>query len=485
MSQVHRHKPLIAVSLAALLVAGCSSGQSTTGSALSKELSQCYTEYVNLHGDIKKAYKAQLSSGIASQSEYGKAHYEGMGANEGRALPQGCGEHLKVSSSCYTGYVDQNADLLAAFNASGQQDKGSFGKTHYEASGKTEGRALPNGCSYVYTPPPVATVDPAASYTDDQILAYMNCYDDLRNIRSTNAEKIAFGKAHIRAFGQTEGRTCGLVAAVAEAASSSSGGGGGGSLSRCAGITSSTSKAAGVFTSNAALDTAVAAWIADSANATTTYGEINTWDVSGVADMQRVFQSKTTFNDDIGCWDTSNVTDMSYMFNSASTFNQDLGNWDTSSVANMQYMFASAISFNQDIGDWNTANVTNMQVMFQSSTAFNQNIGSWSTANVTVMSAMFAAASAFNQDIGSWNTGNVTSMDSMFYIASAFNQDISGWDVANVEWIAQMFMDASSFNQDLSGWDVSSVTSSPYYPAFNSSKFAFGASSWTLPKPSL
>ena len=42
-----------------LIIAGCSSGQSTTGSALSKELSQCYTENVDLHGDIKKAYKAQ------------------------------------------------------------------------------------------------------------------------------------------------------------------------------------------------------------------------------------------------------------------------------------------------------------------------------------------------------------------------------------------------------------------------------------------
>jgi len=73
----------------------------------------------------------------------------------------------------------------------------------------------------------------------------------------------------------------------------------------------------------------------------------------------------------------------------------------------------------------------------------------------------------------------------MSYIATAFNQDISCWNVGNVKWVAQMFMDASSFNQDFSGWDVSSVTSSPYYPAYNSSKFAIGALSWTLPKPSL
>ena len=112
-----------------LIIAGCSSGQSTTGSALSKEATACYSEYVDLHGDIKKAYKAQISSGIASQSEYGKAHYEGMGANEGRALPKGCGEHLKVSSSCYEGYVDNHSDLTTAWQASGP-DKGSFGKAH-------------------------------------------------------------------------------------------------------------------------------------------------------------------------------------------------------------------------------------------------------------------------------------------------------------------------------------------------------------------
>ena len=410
-----RHLGGISVLSLLLIIAGCSSGQSTTGSALSKELSQCYTEYVNLHGDIKKAYKAQLSSGIASQSEYGKAHYEGMGANEGRALPQGCGEHLQISSSCYASYVDQNADLLAAFNASGQQDKGVFGKAHYDASGKTEGRALPEGCSYVYTPPPA---DTSAAYTDDQILAYMNCYDDLRNIRSSNAEKIAFGKAHIRAFGQTEGRTCGLVAAIAE--EESGGGGGGGSLGRCAGITSSTSKAKGVFTSKADLSTAIDAWIADSTTATATYGEINTWDVSGVTDMQSVFQSKTTFNDDIGCWDVSNVTNMSFMFWNSPNFNQDISSWNTSSVQDMRSMFYNVDAFNQDIGSWNTGNVTSMDYLF-------------------------AKIPAFNQDISGWNTASVTSMRAMFYYSTAFNQDLSGWCVTNISSKPTDFDGASGF----------------------------------------
>ncbi len=225
-----RHLAGASVLSLVLIIAGCSSGQSTTGSALSKEATACYSEYVDLHGDIKKAYKAQISTGIASQSEYGKAHYEGIGASKGRALPQGCKEHLQISSACYAAYVNKYSDLTTAWHAFSLpgQDKSDFGKKHYEASGKAEGRALPKakkGCSYEYTPPPV---DTSAAYTDAQMLAYMNCYDDLKRPGWSDAAKIAYARKHYRLFGQDEGRTCGLVAAVAE---SSSGGGGTGSIS--------------------------------------------------------------------------------------------------------------------------------------------------------------------------------------------------------------------------------------------------------------
>jgi len=42
-----------------------------------------------------------------------------------------------------------------------------------------------------------------------------------------------------------------------------------------------------------------------------------------------------------------------------------------------------------------------------------------------------------------------------------------------MEW---MFNSASSFNQDLSAWCVSNIYSQP-------SKFDYGATSWTLPRP--
>ena len=44
-----------------------------------------------------------------------------------------------------------------------------------------------------------------------------------------------------------------------------------------------------VFTDKAALETGVAAWIADETSATSTYGLITTWDVSGVTDMSNMF----------------------------------------------------------------------------------------------------------------------------------------------------------------------------------------------------
>ena len=76
------------------------------------------------------------------------------------------------------------------------------------------------------------------------------------------------------------------------------------------------------------LDTAVAMWISDSSTALTTYGEINTWDVSLITDMYQLFAGEwndhSPFNDDISNWDVSNVTNMRRMFYFATDFNQDI-----------------------------------------------------------------------------------------------------------------------------------------------------------------
>ena len=74
------------------------------------------------------------------------------------------------------------------------------------------------------------------------------------------------------------------------------------------------------FDSRTALDTAVNDWITDETNARSTYGDINTWDVSGITDFSDLFKDKNNFNSDISNWDVSNGTDFSNMFSEASAF---------------------------------------------------------------------------------------------------------------------------------------------------------------------
>jgi surface protein len=186
-------------------------------------------------------------------------------------------------------------------------------------------------------------------------------------------------------------------------------------------------------------------------------GNLNSWDVSNVTDMSRMFYSASSFNQSLNSWTVSSVTVMTGMFTDASSFNQPLSNWDVSSVLYMNEMFLDATSFNHSIGSWDVSSVTNMEAMFLRAESFNQSIGGWDVSSVTDMSSMFSSASSFNQPIGTWNVLSVTDMGGMFYGASSFNQPIDDWAVLNVESMTVMFHSASSFNQPLDGWSVGNV----------------------------
>ena len=208
----------------------------------------------------------------------------------------------------------------------------------------------------------------------------------------------------------------------------------------------------------AELQTAVDQWTGNNSSALSSYGEINTWDVSLITDMSGLFQQKTSFNDNIGNWDVSNVVNMNHMFKDAESFNQNLNSWDVSSVTNMSWMFAHQGAFNNGGSslNWNTSNVTNMEWMFFASN-FNQDISSWDVSSVTRMNQMFYGTT-FNQDIGGWNVSNVTDMHRMFIQNNTFNQNISNWNVSHVTNFSGMFAQNQIFNQDISTWDVSSAT---------------------------
>jgi len=173
------------------------------------------------------------------------------------------------------------------------------------------------------------------------------------------------------------------------------------------------------FNSTNALTIAIDLWITNKQSAITTYGEINTWNVSQITNMDNLFNTYSEFNDDISNWNVSNVLTMANMFNGAGAFNQPLNNWIPSSVTNMANMFNGAIAFNQPLDNWNTSSVTTMANMFNGASAFNQSLDNWNTSSVTTMVNMFNGAIAFNQLVYNWewNVDNVgfEGFNNMFY----------------------------------------------------------------------
>ena len=225
----------------------------------------------------------------------------------------------------------------------------------------------------------------------------------------------------------------------------------------------------GQIFNNNTLRVAVDDWVKNKQSAEKKYGDINTWDTSGVTDMSQMFKYATNFNGDISGWDTSNVTDMSSMFKKAASFSGDISGWNTSSVIKMSGMFYQAIIFNADISGWKTSNVTTMSDMFVSAINFNRDISGWDTSSVNNMSNMFNDATSFNNgklkgqsNTFDWNTTSVINMSNMFKMATSFNGDISGWNTSSVTDMSGMFSEANNFNADISGWKTSGVTTMIY-----------------------
>ena len=214
-----------------------------------------------------------------------------------------------------------------------------------------------------------------------------------------------------------------------------------------------------VFTSNGQLKTASNLWTSDNAAAIATYGQINTWDVSGLTDFSQIFLNNSTFNSDISAWDVSNATNMSGMFQNASDFDQDITGWlnSANNVVNMSSMFQGATSFNQNISTWNVGNVTNMVGMFLGG-IFNQRIDNWDVSNVEFMTSMFGLNTVYNQPLNAWTLTSLTNTSDMFRGASSFNKNINGWNMGLVTDTSGMFKDATNFNQNLNLWDVRNIT---------------------------
>ena len=215
-------------------------------------------------------------------------------------------------------------------------------------------------------------------------------------------------------------------------------------------------------TTKAELQTAVDAWIANEADATSTYGDINTWDVSNITDMNELFRDKSTFNSDISNWNTENVTSMMGMFRDADTFNQSLNSWDVSKVENMSMMFYRNSGFNGNVSDWTTSNVTTFGNMFDGASAFNQDLSAWDISGASTIDYMFHDAINFNSDISGWDTSNIQYFNGCFWGATAFNQNVSSWDISSLLGANAMFrgvtLSTTNYDALLNGWTTVSNT---------------------------
>ena len=161
--------------------------------------------------------------------------------------------------------------------------------------------------------------------------------------------------------------------------------------------------------------------------------DINQWGTNSWQDMRAAFQgtSNLTSYTATDSPDLSAVTNLGAMF-MFSSFNGDISSWNLINVTDIQSMFLFNTAFNQNIDSWNVSNITRMDSLFAETSAFNQSLNSWQVGNVAVMSAMFANASAFNQSLSNWDTSSVLDMGDMFKDATVFNQDISAWDFSNL-----------------------------------------------------
>ena len=135
--------------------------------------------------------------------------------------------------------------------------------------------------------------------------------------------------------------------------------------------------AAYTFTTKAELSTAVNLWISDNTAALATYGEINTWDVLAITNMDSLFLNKTTFNSNISNWNVTNVEVMASMFEGATAFNQPIGSWNVQQNGSAVSMFNGATSFNQPLNNWDVSNVGNFLNMFANADAFQQPLNLW------------------------------------------------------------------------------------------------------------
>lgn len=159
-------------------------------------------------------------------------------------------------------------------------------------------------------------------------------------------------------------------------------------------------------------------------------------------------------------WDVSGVRDMDSMFAYIPGLKQaDVENWNVGNVKNMKDMFRTCDIEKLDLNNWDVSNVENMESMFESCTAEELIISKWNVGRVRNMSNMFKLCANIEElDVSKWNVSNVKDMSSMFYQCYFTKLDVENWDVRNVKDMSNMFAFCSHLKDlNLKNWNVDSL----------------------------
>lgn len=124
------------------------------------------------------------------------------------------------------------------------------------------------------------------------------------------------------------------------------------------------------------------------------------WNLSSATSVEHMLH-QSPFNSDTTNWvlpsNAKGLVNGARDFNHASALS-----WDVSGVTNMEGLFQGARAFNQDISGWDVSNVTNMKDMFAGFTSFNRDISGWDVSNVSIFDGMFYDARDFSFSLGGW-----------------------------------------------------------------------------------
>ena len=139
-------------------------------------------------------------------------------------------------------------------------------------------------------------------------------------------------------------------------------------------------------------------WVHDTLKATTTYGNIKDWDVSGVDDFTWVFSlHRDRDNKNLG-YSWPYTEERATVLNGnpkAATFTEfgGLASWTTTSLVETTGMFHGAGAMNADLSAWDVTKVTHMRSMFFGATALNGAwLSEWRTSSVSAVCCVLCAS---------------------------------------------------------------------------------------------